>query len=84
MSFVSKMLNKLIGERDWSAQEVSRSVVTLDCWPERAQDNLIVLEGRDVKVQRSPMKRYQDRNTDTPDASGLQSATLFDWLQSWD
>jgi ATP-dependent DNA helicase PIF1 len=23
LSFVSKMLNKLIGERDWSAQEVS-------------------------------------------------------------
>src|SRR5580692_12112132 len=58
--FVSKMLNRLIGERDWSAQEVShnllqlpvqessRSVVTLDCRPERTQDNLIVLEGGDV------------------------------------
>jgi ATP-dependent DNA helicase PIF1 len=46
LSFVSKMLNKLIGEWDWSAQEVShnllqlsvqessRSVVTLDCRPE--------------------------------------------------
>jgi hypothetical protein len=56
------MLNKLIGERDWSAQEVShnllqlpvqessQSVVTLDCRPERAQDNLIVLEGGDVKM----------------------------------
>jgi hypothetical protein len=92
LSFVSKMLNKLIGERDWSAQEVShnllqlpvqessRSVVTLDCRPERVQDNLIVLEGGDVKVQRSPMKKYQDWNIDAPDAHGLRSATLFDWL----
>jgi len=48
LSFVSKMLNKLIGERDWSAQEVShillqlpvqessRFVVTLDCRPEQS------------------------------------------------
>ena len=47
-SFVSRMLNKLIGERDWSAQEVlhillqllvqksSRMVVSLDCRPEEA------------------------------------------------
>jgi hypothetical protein len=74
LSLVLKMLNKLIRERDWSAQEVShnllqlpvqvssQSVVILDCWPERAQDNLIVLEGGDVKMQRLPMKRYQDRN----------------------
>jgi ATP-dependent DNA helicase PIF1 len=90
LSFVSKMLNKLIGERDWSAQEVShnllqlpvqessRSVATLDCRPERAQDNLIVLEGGDVKVQRSSMKRYQDRNTDASNVHGLRSATIFD------
>ena len=65
-------------------QESSRSVITLDCRPERAQDNLIVLEGGDVKVQRSPMKRYQDRNTDAPDAHSLWSATLFDWLRLWD
>jgi ATP-dependent DNA helicase PIF1 len=43
LSFVSKMLNKLVGERDWSAQEVShillelpvqessRAAITLDC-----------------------------------------------------
>ena len=48
LSFVSKMLNKLIGERDWSAQEVShlllqipvqdssRGVVSLDCRPEES------------------------------------------------
>ena len=48
LSFVSKMLNKLIGERDWSVQEVSHIllqllvqesscfVVMLDCWPEQS------------------------------------------------
>jgi ATP-dependent DNA helicase PIF1 len=29
LSFVSKMLNKLIGERDWSAQEVSYLLLRL-------------------------------------------------------
>jgi ATP-dependent DNA helicase PIF1 len=54
LSFVSKMLNKLIRERDWSAQEVSyillrlpvqessRQVVNLDCRPEDQQKVLIV------------------------------------------
>jgi ATP-dependent DNA helicase PIF1 len=60
LSFVSKMLNRLIGERDWSAQEVShlllqipvqdlsRGLVNLDCRPEEAQDDLIVLESGDI------------------------------------
>ena len=59
--FVSKMLNRLIGERDWSAQKVSHillHVVTLDCRPEQVQDNLIVLEDGDIKAQRSPTRRY--------------------------
>jgi hypothetical protein len=50
------MLNKLIRERDWSAQEVShillqlpvqnssRMVVGLDCHPEEVHRDLIVLE----------------------------------------
>src|SRR6266487_3629002 len=95
LSFVSKMLNKLIRERDWSAQEVShillqlpvqessRSVVTLDCRPEQSQDNLIVMEDGDITTQRSPTKRYQDRKTDAPGALALHSTSLFDWLQFW-
>jgi ATP-dependent DNA helicase PIF1 len=90
LSFILKMLNKLIGEWDWFAQEVSynllqlliqkssQSVVTLDCQPEQVQDNLIVLKGGDVKIQRLPMKRYQDWNTNIPDARSLRSTTLFD------
>jgi ATP-dependent DNA helicase PIF1 len=56
LSFVSKMLNKLIGERDWSAQEVShillqlpvqessQIVVSFNCRSETSQDDLIILE----------------------------------------
>jgi hypothetical protein len=96
LSFILKMLNKLIREQDWSTQEVSHillqlpvqesswTVVTLDYCPEQSQDNLILLEDGDITTQRSPTKRYQDRNTDAPGASGLQSTTLFDWLQFWD
>jgi ATP-dependent DNA helicase PIF1 len=29
LSFVSKMLNKLVGERDWSTQEVSHLLLQL-------------------------------------------------------
>jgi ATP-dependent DNA helicase PIF1 len=65
LSFVSKLLNKLIGERDWSAQEVShillrlpvqhcsREVVLFDCRPEEAQPHLIILESGEVSAQRS-------------------------------
>jgi hypothetical protein len=50
------MLNKLIGERNWLAQEVShvllqllvqkssRMLVSLDCCLDKVQRNLIVLE----------------------------------------
>ena len=56
LSFVSKMLNKVIAERDWLAQKIShillqlpvkgssRAVVGLDCCSEDAQSNFIVLE----------------------------------------
>jgi ATP-dependent DNA helicase PIF1 len=96
LSFVSKMLNKLVGERDWSAQEVShillelpvqeasQTVVTLDCRPEKCQDNVIVLEDGEVSTQRSPVRRYQDRTRDAPGAQELKSVTLFNWLQFWD
>jgi hypothetical protein len=72
LSFVSKMFNKLVRERDWSAQEVShillqllvqessQAAITLDCCLEQSQDNLIVLEDGDISTQRSPVRRYQD------------------------
>jgi len=95
LSFVSKMLNKLIGERDWSAQEVShillgipmqdasRVTVTLDCRESHAQDDMIVLEDGTVKAGRSAAQRYQARMADSRGQADLRALTLFDWLQHW-
>jgi ATP-dependent DNA helicase PIF1 len=95
--FVSRMLNKLIRERDWSAQEVShillqlpvqqssRALVHLDCRPEEAQSNLIVLESGDITAQRSVLQKYQDRLTNTANRNAsLPNLTLFDCLLHWD
>src|SRR5258706_6468557 len=91
------MLNKLIGERDWSAQEVShillqlpvqkssRMLVSLDCRPEEAQRDLIVLESGEITAQLSPLRRYLDRLTDTKNGNAaLPDLSLFDCLRSWD
>jgi len=96
LSFVSKMLNKLIGERDWSAQEVShillhlpvqnasRMLVNLDCRLDEAR-GLIVLESGELTAQRSAFRRYRDRLTDTRNGNAaLLSLSLFDCLQDWD
>jgi hypothetical protein len=70
LSFVSKILNKLIREYDWSAQEVShillqlpvqkssRMLVGLDCRPDTVQCNLIVLESGEVTAQCLVLQRY--------------------------
>jgi hypothetical protein len=97
LSFVSRMLNKLIGERDWSAQEVShillqlpvqkssRMLVSLDCRPEDVQRDLIVLKSGEVTAQRSALRRYRDRLADTGNGNAaLLSLSLFDCLRHWD
>jgi ATP-dependent DNA helicase PIF1 len=95
LSFVSRLLNKLIGERDWSAQEVShillglpmsdasRQVVTLDCRREEGPNDLITVGDEAVTARRSPLRRYQDRLRDRPDLN-LAGVTLFEWLRDWD
>lgn len=94
LSFVSKMLNKLIGERDWSAQEVShillglplqessRHVVTLDCRPEEVQNDAITVDDETITVRKSPLQRYQTRMKDQVN-SALAELTLFEWLRAW-
>ena len=97
LSFVSKILNKLIGERDWSAQEVShillqlpvqkssRMLVGLDCRPDDVQRDLIVLESGEVTAQRLVLRRYRDRLTDTKNGNAaLIDLSLFDCLRHWD
>jgi len=95
LSFVSKMLNKLISERDWSAQEVShillgltvqdssREVVTLFCRPDKEQQDQVTLEDGTAAPRRSPLQRYIDRVVDSP-VRGLPEVWVFDWLTLWD
>ena len=98
LSFVSKMLNKLIGERDWSAQEISyfllrldfqrgsRQCITLDCRPEELQKNLMAIDSDsgELKSQRSPTKHYRDRVKDSNNEDLRGGVTLFDWIRCWD
>lgn len=96
LSFVSKLLNKLIAERNWSAQEVSYillkllvqgcsyQTVTLNCWPEGDQQDLIVVESGEVSSERSALQRYRDRIADTEGRNAaVIDLSLFNWLQSW-
>ena len=94
LSFASRLFNKLIGERDWSAQEVShvllgvpyqegtRQVVALDCRPEEDQNDMIDIEDATVKARKSPLQRYQARMTDQVNLD-LAEVSLFEWLQEW-
>ncbi|CAG8983615.1 hypothetical protein HYALB_00004637 [Hymenoscyphus albidus] len=96
LSFASKILNKLIGERDWSAQEVchillqvpvqdsSRMLVSLDCRPPKEQQELIILESGSVTAGRSVLRRYCDRLTDAPVSRALLTLSLHEWLRTWD
>ena len=97
LSFVSRMLHKLIGERDWSAQEVShlllqlpvqkssRVLVSLDCRPEDIQKDLITLESGEITTQRPVLQRYRDRLVDTANGNiALPGLSLFDCLRNWD
>ena len=90
------MLNKLIAERDWSAQEVShillkipvqyasREVVSLDCRPEEVQPDLIDVELDEVSARRSVVQRYRDRITDTRNANtAVKTISLFEWIRLW-
>jgi hypothetical protein len=93
LSFASKMLSKLIGERDWSAQEVShillgiplqqasRQVVNLDCRPEDNQDDSVAFKDDQVKVQKSAFHRYKER---TEHDVNLKDLTLLEWLRRYD
>ena len=100
LSFASKILNKLVGERDWSAQEVShillqlpvqgssRGDLSLDCRPESEQQDLINLESNETTASRSVLQRYRDR---LKDAKGEASAiarrkdlSLYECIRGWD
>jgi serine/threonine protein kinase len=99
VSFISKMLNKLVGERDWSAQEVShillkipqqqstRQYSVLDCRPELGHDRHVMIDENNMaRDALSAYKRYKQRLTHVNGGNHLLDVSLLDWLQlySWD
>jgi ATP-dependent DNA helicase PIF1 len=76
LSFASKFLNKLLGERDWSAQEInhilfeipltssSRDVIMLDCRKEEDRPAYGEMDEEGIKITRSRYTRYMDRKKD--------------------
>ena len=95
VSVVAKTMNKLIVERDWSAQEVShllidlplasgsRIVITLDCRPEGQRDATIALdtaEDAELTAQRGKTL-YQKYQERNPD---LEQTTFFEFLTRFD
>jgi hypothetical protein len=86
---VASTLNKLVAERDWSAQEVchvllnlpmtisTRTVVTLDCRPERNQQEMVTLDASDKpKVSKSKYEKYKERDPDE-----FENITLLEWMR---
>jgi len=84
-------MNKLVGEREWSAQEVchlllnlplssgSRTVLNVNCRPLDQQPSYITIEDGEVKTAgKSIFEKYMDR---PPDLSNL---TLLDFLRNFD
>jgi hypothetical protein len=72
-SLVTKLLNKLIGDRDYSAQEVchylldlplrhsSRSVVSVDLRPEEHHSHFYRIEGEETRRGLSLLEKYKER-----------------------
>ena len=77
LSFMAKLLNKLVCEKDRSAQEAShillklplvsssREVITLDCRPRSSQKDAIEIDEERAKTSgRTAYVRYKDRMQD--------------------
>ena len=93
LSLVAKVMNKLIGERDWSAQEIShlllnlplqsstRTVLTVDCRPEEQQNTAITVtvDGEVESGGKSPLQKYKER-----DMRLYESLTYFTFLTTYE
>lgn len=96
LSLVTRTMNKLIGERDWSAQEVchlllnlplqvsSRSVQNVDCRPEGEQSLAIVLpeDDGDRNVVATHGRSTLEKYKARPDA--LTAVTYLKFLRLYD
>lgn len=95
LSYASKLLNRLVAERDYSAQEVahgllslpfsdsSRQYVWLDCRPDTDNPRAVAIEEETGELAElsGPLARYRARPMDSVQVANL---TLFEALRSWD
>ncbi len=91
LSFVSKMMNKLIGERDYSAQETchlllklplyedSRVVLSVDCRPPDKHSRQIEFSEKDeaVREKTTSYEKYLTRSL------AMEDITYFEFLERW-
>lgn len=92
LSLACKLINRLIGERDWSAQEVShicfgvpltgstRIVVNLDGRPEDQHATMLEFDEDGVETGRgkSLLRKYCDRGREWEQATLFQFLTKFE------
>jgi ATP-dependent DNA helicase PIF1 len=92
LSLVSKTMNKLVGERDWSSQEVmhvllniplqqgSRDVVTLDCRPNQDSQAIQFNEDGEVVLKgSSKLQKYLNRPEELEGLTFFVYLTRYDW-----
>ncbi|KAH7038972.1 hypothetical protein B0J12DRAFT_606491, partial [Macrophomina phaseolina] len=92
LSLVSRVMNKLLGERDWSTQEVShlllnlplqqgsRTVINVDCRPEDQQPITFDIDRGQTKGKMSLLQRYKQRCEDEAAPAFLENLTYLDML----
>ena len=99
LSTAMKMVNRLIAERDWSAQEMNhiclgldlvkcnREFATLDLRPNNEQVTTVdVEEGELTQKGRSWLEKYTKRmeyERQNGDDSNLAEVSLFDFVRNW-
>ena len=98
LSFATKLINRLIGERDWSAQEVchllleipltrsSRQVITFDCRPEEQQAVMLELDenGDEQPSGKSILQKYRERLPTYESTTLLAFLTTFEHMAKKD
>ncbi|PGH14938.1 hypothetical protein GX50_09011, partial [[Emmonsia] crescens] len=90
-SVVAKVLNRFVGERDWSAQEVchqlmgeplvetSRVVVTLYCFPINTGEDTFEITDNDIVRQESIIDKYRVRSPAVELVTLLDYARHYNW-----
>jgi hypothetical protein len=89
LSFATKIVNRLIGERDWSSQEVShllfgiplfsgsRQVITFDSRPEDSIGTIVDLDG-DANPGKRILQKYRERRVEYADTPLLEFLLTFE------